>query len=124
MTQRSHHAETTTPTATPSPTALNFELRAETTAAPELCGFVQRTASLACATGYTCKFNTDINAVGCCKDDVCDWRTVCCHARPAAITVATWPPCGGTAADLVAVCGYVSLSPSPSPSPACLLHRS
>lgn len=94
-----------TSTAAPNPTASNLNLRGEATAPPELCGFVQRTASFACPTGHTCKFNTDINAVGCCSNDVCDWRTVCCHARPSTATGGAWPPCGGTASELIAWCG-------------------
>jgi hypothetical protein len=110
MAQETRHAELTA-TAPPSPTAPNLDLRAETTAPPELCGFFERTSIIACSSGSTCKFNTDINAVGCCTKDVCNWGTVCCPARPNSATGA-WPACDGTATDLIGYCGYSSL-PSP-----------
>jgi hypothetical protein len=49
--------------------------RAEVTDMPELCGFGNHTATARCSDGFTCMFNTDLYAVGCCSDGVCAWRT-------------------------------------------------
>ncbi|KAK4451547.1 hypothetical protein QBC34DRAFT_57511 [Podospora aff. communis PSN243] len=71
---------------------------------PELCGFVDRTSAIRCDTGSTCKFNTDIHAVGCCKHDDCNWQTTCCgyHPGPSTFTWDTFTStCGGTIPALV-----------------------
>lgn len=106
-------ARATTATASPSPNhpTRALELRAETTTTtmtdspPELCGFVGHTASYKCPPGQTCKFNTDHFAVGCCSDDVCDWRTTCCGYTPSALAASTGlglPACGGPDRGLIA----------------------
>jgi hypothetical protein len=45
--------------------------RTEVADMPELCGFGNHAAMARCSNGFTCKFNTDLYAVGCCSDDVC-----------------------------------------------------
>lgn len=86
----------TTTSAQPDPRTL--DARAETTAAPQLCGFLDGTSSITCPTSHTCKFNTDLYAVGCCSDDTCDWFTTCCDYNPWTQTnvAGTYTPeCGG-----------------------------
>ncbi len=90
------HATSTTPLPTPTPA---LDLRAETTAAPELCGFGDHTSSILCPSGYTCKFNTDIYAVACCSNDDCNWGTTCCDSRHT--TKGGKPDCGGPVGSLV-----------------------
>ncbi|GAB1314650.1 hypothetical protein MFIFM68171_04860 [Madurella fahalii] len=84
-----------------------LELRADATGPPELCGFHERTSSVKCPSGQTCKFNTDLYAVGCCSDDLCDWRTSCCdyNPSPATASIGTYiPSCGGPVPELIAYC--------------------
>ncbi|RYO84435.1 hypothetical protein DL766_009995 [Monosporascus sp. MC13-8B] len=69
---------TEAPTRAGNPGGHALDPRQETTGDPEVCGFKDRTSALRCPTGSSCMFNTDIYAVGCCKDDVCDWATTCC----------------------------------------------
>ncbi|RYP87914.1 hypothetical protein DL769_000366 [Monosporascus sp. CRB-8-3] len=69
---------TEAPTRAESPEYDAFSSQHGTTGDPEICGFKDRTSMLRCSTGSTCMFNTDIYAVGCCKDDACDWVTTCC----------------------------------------------
>lgn len=69
------------------PTAPPHERQVETSAPPELCGFLDRTSSVTCDPGYTCKFNTDYYAVGCCSNDACDWGTTCCDYGLAGVTL-------------------------------------
>jgi len=87
---------TTTPL--PTPRAV-LDLRVETTAAPELCGFGDHTSSIVCASGETCKFNTDIYAVACCSNDKCNWGTTCCDSRHTKKNGE--PDCGGPVGNLV-----------------------
>jgi len=89
-----------TTTSTAPPDILSLHARAETTAPPHLCGFLDGTSSVTCTAGHTCKFNTDLYAVGCCSDDTCDWWTTCCDYYPWSATnfVGTYTPtCGGGA---------------------------
>src|SRR5688572_12162412 len=55
----------TTVTIPPDPDLL-VERRQAATDDPELCGFADRTSAVRCDPGLTCKFNTDVYAVGCC----------------------------------------------------------
>lgn len=74
------------------------------TVSPELCGFLEGTSAYKCLAGYTCKFNTDLNVVGCCEGDDCLWQTSCCDYNPGPET-ATWSTftseCGGLNFDQV-----------------------
>ncbi|KAK3355753.1 hypothetical protein B0H65DRAFT_57357 [Neurospora tetraspora] len=78
------------------------------TVSPELCGFLEGTSAYKCLAGYTCKFNTDLNVVGCCEGDDCLWQTSCCDYNPGPET-ATWSTftseCGGLNFDQVGYCG-------------------
>lgn len=86
------------PTITDAPAINNarINLRADPTTTPSidpaLCGFVDGTSATYCEESSTCKFNTDLYAVGCCSNDKCNWRTRCCGfvATPSAtFTVGT-----------------------------------
>ncbi len=96
-----------------------LDSRAELTEVPELCGFVDRTSATKCPTGMTCKFNTDHHAIGCCRDDECDWQTTCCGYNPGPSTV-TWDTftssCGGPTPSLIGYCDNSSV-------PFCATNR-
>ncbi|KAH7634150.1 hypothetical protein B0T09DRAFT_378047 [Sordaria sp. MPI-SDFR-AT-0083] len=73
----------------------------------ELCGFLEGTSAYKCPTGEACKFNTDLNVVGCCYGDDCTWQTSCCDFNPGSGT-ATWgtftSTCGGLDDEKVGFC--------------------